>query len=73
MKYICKNPSIKKVYLFQKRFTTVHYQNHRRYVIPNAMAYLMTNKIMEEISRREAEIDAITYYTKRYTLDESDV
>lgn len=73
MRYICKNPSIKKVYLFQKRFSMVHFRTHRRYGIPNSMAYLMTNRIMEEINRREAEIDAITYYTKRYTLDEYDV
>ena len=51
----------------------VHYQTHKRYGIPNAMAYLMTNRIMEEINAKEGELDAIAYYTKRYTLDEYDV
>lgn len=69
MRFIYRKPTIKKSYLFQKRFSMVHYQNHKRYGIHNSMTYLMTNRIMEEINAREGEIDAIAYYTKRYTLD----
>ena len=37
------------------------------------MVYRNTNVVMSEIVAREAEIDAINYYTSRYTLDEMKV
>lgn len=34
------------------------------------MHYLNSIKILNEIKVKEAEIDEISYYTKRYTTDE---
>ena len=69
IKGLKRKPTMKKLYLHQKGFSMVHYRTHKRCLIPNDMAYLMTNKIMEEITRKEAEQDVIEYYTKHWTLD----
>ena len=68
-----KNPTIKKCYLFQGKLYNINFYTKKIQKTTNGMCYLQTNKIMEEINAREGEIDAINYYTKRYTLDEYDV
>lgn len=68
-----KNPTMKKCYLFQGRLFNINFYTKKIQSSTNGMCYLQTNKIMEEITRKEAEQDAIAYYTKRYTLDEYDV
>lgn len=64
-----KNPTMKKCYLFQGKLWNRNFYTKKIQRTTNGMCYLLTNKIMEEITRKEAEQDAIEYYTKHWTLD----